>query len=67
MPPSPPRIRAFGFLKKIAQAITGRKPAEQQGGQGQKKRRGGRGKGKVKALGGRSKKDRLFVEDVSYA
>ena len=42
---------AFGFLKKIAQAITGKKPAAQQQS-GQKKKRGGRGKGKGQQPGG---------------
>ena len=37
---------AFGFLKKIAQALTGKKPAESQDGAKKKRRRGGRGRGK---------------------
>ena len=37
---------AFGFLKKIAQALTGKKSAESQDGAKKKRRRGGRGRGK---------------------
>ena len=37
---------AFGFLKKIAQALTGKKPAESQDGAKKKRRRGGRNRGK---------------------
>jgi len=37
---------AFGFLKKIAAALSGKKPAQEKGGSGKKRRRGGKGKNK---------------------
>ncbi len=37
---------AFGFLKKIAQALSGKKPDQAQDGAKKKKRRGGRNRGK---------------------